>query len=121
VHILTNLFLRNQVHHIVALIAENALKLTNAYLYFKNFLWTKNPVQQNIEFNTQISLKVTCEQISFQKFSGASPGPPFKGQGREGRRGRRNREERKGEGIGWEGKEGSITQIKFYYYCTLHG
>jgi hypothetical protein len=45
VHIITHLYLRNLVHHIVALIAENALKLTNAYPYFRNFLWTKNPVQ----------------------------------------------------------------------------
>jgi hypothetical protein len=32
---ITNLYLRNQVHHIVALIAKNALELTYAYLYFK--------------------------------------------------------------------------------------
>jgi hypothetical protein len=40
---LTNLYLRNQVHHIVALIAENALKLTNAYLYFKKFCMDEKP------------------------------------------------------------------------------
>jgi hypothetical protein len=40
------LHLGNQDHHIVALIAENALKLTYGYLYFKKFcIWTKNPVQ----------------------------------------------------------------------------
>jgi hypothetical protein len=99
VHIITNLYLRNQVHLIVALLAENALKFTNAYLYFRNFLWTKNQVQENIEFNTQNSLKVTCEQISFQKFSGASPGPPFKGQGREGR-----------EGKGKQGRRGRVRR-----------
>jgi hypothetical protein len=34
---MTNLYLRNEVHHMVALIAENALKLTYAYPYFKKF------------------------------------------------------------------------------------
>jgi hypothetical protein len=29
-------------------------------------------------------------------------------------------EERKGEGMGWEGKEGSSRQIKFYDYSTVH-
>jgi hypothetical protein len=43
VHIITNLYLRNHVHHIVALIAENALKLTNAYLYFRTFFMDKKP------------------------------------------------------------------------------
>jgi hypothetical protein len=42
VHII-NLYLRNHVHHIVALIAENALKLTNAYLYCRNFFLDKKP------------------------------------------------------------------------------
>jgi hypothetical protein len=67
-----------------------------------------------MEFNTQNSIKVTCKQISFQKFSGASPGPPFKEQGREGREGGEDEtgEERKGEGMGWQGKEGIIPPNK---------
>jgi hypothetical protein len=40
---LINLYLRNQVHHIVAVVAKNALKLTNAYLYFKKFCMDKKP------------------------------------------------------------------------------
>jgi hypothetical protein len=40
---ITNLYLRNQDHDIVALIAENALKLTNAYLYFKKISMDKTP------------------------------------------------------------------------------
>jgi hypothetical protein len=42
---ITNLYLRNQVHHIVALIAENALKLIYAYLYFEKFCMHKKLVQ----------------------------------------------------------------------------
>jgi hypothetical protein len=40
---LTNLYLRKQVHHTVALIAENVLKLTNAYLYFNKFCMDEKP------------------------------------------------------------------------------
>jgi hypothetical protein len=45
------------------------------------------------------SLNLTCEQISFQQFSGASPEPPFKGQGKEGREGegKQGGEERRGD------------------------
>jgi hypothetical protein len=38
-------YLKNQVHYIVALIAENALKLTYAYLFFKKILYGQKPVQ----------------------------------------------------------------------------
>jgi hypothetical protein len=48
---LTNLYLRNQVHDIVALIAENALKLTYAYLYFKKFC-----MDEKTRFNKMLNL-----------------------------------------------------------------
>jgi hypothetical protein len=49
-------------------------------------------------------------------FTGASPQPPFKkeGKGRKGGKG----EERGGEGRKGEGMEGSIPKIKFYDYST---
>jgi hypothetical protein len=55
----------------------------------------------------------------FKNFPGASPRTPIQRAGREGREGRGNREGRKGEGMGWEGKGGSIPQIKFYDYSTV--
>jgi hypothetical protein len=49
-----------------------------------------------------------------KNFPGASPGPPFKGEGREREgEGREGKKLRRGEG--WEG---SIRQIKFYDYST---
>jgi hypothetical protein len=73
--------------------------------------------------NTQNSLKLTCEHISFQIFSGGKPPDPHSnGSGGKGERRRGNRQGRKGEGRGWDMKvwEGSIPQIKFYYYSTVH-
>jgi hypothetical protein len=69
----------------------------------KNFVWTKNPVQYDVEINTQNSPKLTCEHVS-NIFWGQAPGPPFKGQGREVRRWKRKqgREERRAEGMGGE-------------------
>jgi hypothetical protein len=48
-----------------------------------------------------------------KNFPGASPGPPFKGQGREGReRKGKTGERRKGEGMGLEGKGEEHPQNK---------
>jgi hypothetical protein len=48
-----------------------------------------------------------------KNFPGASPGPPFKGEGGRGGTGREGRE-RRGRELG----EGSIPKIKFYDYST---
>jgi hypothetical protein len=41
IHEITNLYLRNQFHSIVALIVENELNLAHAYLYLKKFCMDK--------------------------------------------------------------------------------
>jgi hypothetical protein len=57
----------------------------------------------------------------FKNFPGASLRTLIQlaAEGREGGEGETG-EGRKGEGMGFEGKEGSIPQIKFYDYSTVH-
>jgi hypothetical protein len=91
---LKKLYVRNQVNHIIAFIAETALELTNAYLYFKKFCMDKNrfnKVTPKNHKNSPVSTYV-------KNFPRASLRTPFKGEdGNEGRgregRGRDGRKE----------------------------
>jgi hypothetical protein len=135
VHEITNLYLRNQVHHIVAIIAENTLKLTYAYLYFKKFYMDRttycytassslpSPGDQKIlygqktRFNKVLGLTPKIHQNSpvsiynGKHFPGNKrPDPLFKGEGREGsegkgRKGGKGKREEERRGKG-RGEEG---------------
>jgi hypothetical protein len=104
---LTNLYLRNQVHHIVALIAENALKLTNAYLYFKKFCMDEKPGSIKCWiWHPKFTKTHLWAYILSKIFRGQAPGPLFKGQGREGRRGRG----KQGRGGKERGSDGRVRE-----------
>jgi hypothetical protein len=65
------------------------------------------------------SLKLTCEQISFLKFSGGKPRTPIQKAGEENEEGKGNRG---GKGERWDGRGRvrSIPKIKFYDYSTAY-
>jgi hypothetical protein len=88
--------LTNQVHNIVALIAENALKLAYAYLFFTKFCVDKNRFIKVLN----LSPKIYSNSL------------PFKGEGRKRRDGKGKKGKR------GEGRRGTIPQIKFYDYST---
>jgi hypothetical protein len=80
------------------LIAENALKLTNAYPYFKKFCMDKQPGSIKC-FNLipKSHKNSSVSMYNVKNFPGASPRPPFTGEGKEGREGKGEKEKR-GEG-----------------------
>jgi hypothetical protein len=97
------------------------LKLTNAYLYFKNFLWTKTRFNKTSNLTPKIHYKSPVSKYHFKNFPGPAPDPHSKG--REGReREGKMKQGRRGKKRGWDGRvrRGSSRQIKFYDYSTVH-
>jgi hypothetical protein len=81
-------------------------------------VWTKNPLEKSFQFVTQNSLKLTCEHIKLENFSGGKPPDPRSigegegeaargGKGEKGRGGGKRRGgEGEGRGGGGEGRGG---------------
>jgi hypothetical protein len=115
-----NLYLRNQVHHTVALIAENALKLTYAYLYFKKFCmdkklllpslplptllwWSNNFVWKKVRFNKVLNLAPKVHLNSsvsiyiVNNFPRVSPRIPIRTRGEGRKEGRKEGKKRRGD------------------------